>query len=228
MNTTLNNFFDNNYKEIVHIARRITKTSDRHVYQELAHYAMEAFVKHPRAEELIEKKQAKLFFSGIMHRYYYSSTSPWSKQETGYGKKVPLKVNQGYVQGGAGGDLVSYEDISNLWVDGKEHHYNAFSTAKRDFEEYEAQLEHAIDGTLPEDFTNVITWSANLEAVKGIMEDMEADTIEQWFRVKLFQMWLEQPNYSELSRITQIPRTSISQAVNECKEYIKTRIEQWK
>jgi len=73
-----------------------------------------------------------------------------------------------------------------------------------------------------------VEWDLTIESIQGIMEDMEADTIEQWFRVVLFKMWLEQPNYSELSRITKIPRTSISQAVNECKEYIKTKIEQWK
>ena len=64
-----------------------------------------------------------------------------------------------------------------------------------------------------------------IEAIQGIMEDMEADTIEQWFRVTLFKMWLNNSNYSELERITKIPRTSISQAVNECKQYIKKRIE---
>lgn len=65
-----------------------------------------------------------------------------------------------------------------------------------------------------------------IEGIQGIMEDMEADTVDQWFRVKLFQMWLDNSNYSDLSRITGIPRTSISQAVNECKDYIKNRIEQ--
>jgi len=65
-----------------------------------------------------------------------------------------------------------------------------------------------------------------IEGIQGIMEDMEADTVDQWFRVKLFKMWLDNSNYSELSRITGIPRTSISQAVKECKDYIKNRIEQ--
>ena len=68
-------------------------------------------------------------------------------------------------------------------------------------------------------------WDLKIEAIQGIMEDMEADTIEQWFRVVLFKMWLNQPNFSELERITHIPRTSISQAVKECKKYIKQRIE---
>lgn len=65
-----------------------------------------------------------------------------------------------------------------------------------------------------------------IEAIQGIMEDMESDTIEQWFRVVLFKMWLKEPNYSKLERNTGIPRTSISQAVKECKQYIKERIEQ--
>ena len=72
-------------------------------------------------------------------------------------------------------------------------------------------------------------WETDLtiEAIQGVLEDMEADTIEMWFRAKLFRMWLDQPNYSELSRITLIPRTSISQAVQECKEYIKQRIDNY-
>jgi len=65
-----------------------------------------------------------------------------------------------------------------------------------------------------------------IEAIQGILEDMESDTVDQWYRAKLFNMWIENSNYSDLSRITGIPRTSISQAVNECKEYIKNRIEQ--
>jgi DNA-directed RNA polymerase specialized sigma24 family protein len=34
-------------------------------------------------------------------------------------------------------------------------------------------------------------------------------------------MWLETKNYSEIARKTDIPRTSISQAVEECRQYIK-------
>lgn len=63
-----------------------------------------------------------------------------------------------------------------------------------------------------------------IESIQGILEDMQSDTVEQWFRATLFIMWLDEPNYSELSRITKIPRTSISQAVNETIKYIKTRI----
>ena len=186
----MNNYITKEYSKIVHLARKVAKTSDRNVYEELAHHALESFVKHERAEELIEKKQAMLFLSGIMHRNYHSSTSPWHKERSGYRKEVELYPD---VIGTGGIELyVNKSHTENVW-----NHYE-------DEYDYETDL--------------------LIESIQGIMEDMEADTIEQWFRVKLFKMWLDQPNYSELSRITNIPRTSISQAVNECKEYIKKRI----
>ena len=186
----MNNYITKEYSKIVHLARKVAKTSDRNVYEELAHHALESFVKHERAEELIEKKQAMLFLSGIMHRNYHSSTSPWHKERSGYRKEVELYPD---VIGTGGIELyVNKSHTENVW-----NHYE-------DEYDYETDL--------------------LIESIQGIMEDMEADTIEQWFRVKLFTMWLDQPNYSELSRITNIPRTSISQAVNECKEYIKKRI----
>jgi DNA-directed RNA polymerase specialized sigma24 family protein len=64
-----------------------------------------------------------------------------------------------------------------------------------------------------------------VESIQGIIEDMLSDTVEQWFRATLFNMWLQESNYSELARLTGIPRTSISQAVQECKAYIKKRID---
>jgi DNA-directed RNA polymerase specialized sigma24 family protein len=64
-----------------------------------------------------------------------------------------------------------------------------------------------------------------IESIQGILEDMLSDTTEQWYRATLFNMYLQESNYSELARITGIPRTSISQAVQECKAYIKKRID---
>ena len=59
------------------------------------------------------------------------------------------------------------------------------------------------------------------EAIAGILEDMKAESIELWFRSTLFEMYVKEPNYSELARQTNIPRTSISKAVEEAKEYIQ-------
>ena len=60
------------------------------------------------------------------------------------------------------------------------------------------------------------------EAIQGVLEDMKADGIELWFRAVLFEMYVKEPNFSELARQTKIPRTSISKAVEEAKEYIQT------
>lgn len=59
------------------------------------------------------------------------------------------------------------------------------------------------------------------EAILGVLEDMKADTIELWFRATLFEMWIKEPNFSELSRQTKIPRTTIAKAVDEARSYIK-------
>ena len=167
----MNQFLTDNYDKIILMSKRICKSNEA---EEVAHYAIEQFMNHKRGQELIDKGQAMLFLSGIIHRSYHSSTSPYHKLYREGGRVVEL-----------------YDRTAEMRPD----------------ELYDIELDLTI------------------EAVQGIMEDMESDTTEQWFRVKLFKMYLDQPNYSELSRITNIPRTSISQAVQECKDYIKRRID---
>ena len=60
-----------------------------------------------------------------------------------------------------------------------------------------------------------------LEAVQGILEDMEAGSIETWFRATLFKMYMKESNCSELARQTKIPRTTIAKAVEEARDYVK-------
>ena len=81
---------------------------------------------------------------------------------------------------------------------------------------------------LPVDYDNIQSddeydWDQDMatEAIQGILEDMKSDTIELWFRAALFEMYIKEPNFSELARQTKIPRTSISKAVEEAREYIK-------
>ena len=62
------------------------------------------------------------------------------------------------------------------------------------------------------------------EHIQVILEEMVAENTSQWFRSVLFQMWIKNPNYSELSRETGIPRTSISTAVNEAKQFIQIEL----
>ena len=63
-----------------------------------------------------------------------------------------------------------------------------------------------------------------IEAVLGILEEMDLDQDRLWYISRLFKMWINEPNYSELSRKTGIPRTSISKAVQECREYITNEL----
>jgi len=62
------------------------------------------------------------------------------------------------------------------------------------------------------------------EAIQGILEDMEAGTIELWFRATLFKMYMKENNFSELARQTKIPRTSIAKAVEEARTYIQQQL----
>ncbi len=158
------------YNDIIKMSYRICKSKEA---EDVAHYAIEQFMQHKRGQELVDKGQGMLFLSGIIHRSFHSSTSPYHKL---------------YRQGGRVVEL--YDKTAEMRLD----------------EEYDVETDLTI------------------EAIQGILEDMESDTVEQWYRAKLFKMWLDESNYSELSRMTGIPRTSISQAVNECKDYIKTRI----
>lgn len=106
------------------------------------------------------------------------------------------------------------------WHSSTSPYHKLYRQSGRVVELYDKTAEKRLD--VEYDFETDLT----IEAIQGIMEDMESDGVEQWFRVTLFKMWLNESNYSELGRITGIARTTIAQAVKECKEYIKQRIQQ--
>lgn len=98
---------------------------------------------------------------------------------------------------------------------------------------FRAKRKLSLGGHKEYDFTNYdLEWEdydatddKRLEAIEGILEDMIGEGFGHiWYIATLFKMWIETPNYSELSRKTLIPRTSIAFAVEECKEYIKQRL----
>lgn len=64
-----------------------------------------------------------------------------------------------------------------------------------------------------------------VDAIQGILADMQGHSIEMWYRAVLMQMYVNTPNFSELSRRTGIPRTSISQAVDEARQFIKQQLD---
>ncbi len=55
-------------------------------------------------------------------------------------------------------------------------------------------------------------------------EQVVGGDLNIWFKVTLLQMWIHTPNFSELARMTGIPRTSISTAVDEAREYVKQEL----
>lgn len=165
----INQFLEDNYDEIVKMTEKITQDAN---YRDIAHYVIDLFMQHKKAEELIFKNEAMRFISGMIHRNYHSSTSPYHKL---YRQK------------------------------GRVYATTRFQTNKEE-----------------EDYDTVT--DLRLDAIEGILEDMHAESQHHWYIASLFRMWIETPNYSELERQTKIPRTSISQAVSECKLYIQQKL----
>jgi len=141
-------------------------------YEDVAHFAIETFMYHERAQELVDNGRAMNFISGIMWRSFNSSTSAYHSL---------------YRQKNKANDLTE----SHLHIIDTEYNYE----------------------------TDLV-----IEAIQGILEDMEAHQTDLWYKATLFQMWMVNPNYSELSRQTKIPRNSISHAVEEAKQYIKQQL----
>jgi hypothetical protein len=193
-------FFTNHYKDIVKMTEKITQHRD---YEEIAHYVMEQFMIHPRRDELIKKGEAMKFMSGMIWRNFHSSTSPYHKLYRQNSKIFPY-------------DPFLFND-SNLSKDDidTDHDQSKFQNYS-DKKKLRVRLQdEAFEDT---DYD----WEKDLkiDAINGILEDMEGEGLHLWYISTLFKMWVKQPNYSELSRQTRIPRTSISEAIDEAREHI--------
>ena len=166
----MNKFLTDNYEAILLMAQKICKGS--HEWEDVAHFSIESFMQHERAQELIDAGRAMNFLSGIMWRSFNSSTSEYHalyRQKDRVGPLEPKHLQE--------------EDIP-----------------------YDLERDLVIG------------------MIQGIIEDMEADRTDLWYRATLLNMYLIQPNYSELARKTGIPRNSISHAVEEAKEYIREQL----
>lgn len=65
-----------------------------------------------------------------------------------------------------------------------------------------------------------------IEAIYGILEEMAIDRKDLWYNAKLFEMYLATNNFSAMERELGIPRTSISNAVNEARDYIYNELKE--
>ena len=114
--------------------------------------------------------------------------------------------------------------MRNSWIGSK-------SEFSRIHKAHRADVGHRKRAVTDEHFTNLLEEREHteydyeedflIEAIQGILEEMELDYEGRlWYNARLFQMWLETRNFSELSRKTDIPRTSISNAVEEAKAFV--------
>jgi len=62
---------------------------------------------------------------------------------------------------------------------------------------------------------------ALIQKIELLLEQgLESRDPATWYRVKLLKLYIETPNYSKLARQIGIPRTSISQAVQEARQWV--------
>ena len=204
---TVETFLSENYNEIVTMSSKICGGHQDHL--DVAHYCIANFIEHVRAEELVKEGRAMNFLSGMIHRSFRSSTSPYHKL---------------YRQSGR---VYANDELFRLTTDGNEKYgedslnpFKKVTGIKGQRQKMYENLEH-----INTDYDFTIDYVT--EAILGILEEMKLMSDEHkdiWYMAVLFELWLDTPNYSELSRKTNIPRTSISQAVQQCKEYIQEEL----
>lgn len=201
----MNTFLKDRYEDIVKMSEKITQDPE---YREIAHFIIEQFMMHERAQELVDEGNAMRFMSGMIHRNYHSSTSPYHKifRQSGrvYAKDNLFRIQSQFDEDG----MLDNDQLR-------------YSSAKGNKTERQKVWDHL--ETEDYDFIQDL----QLDTIEGILEDMMADEQHVWYMATLFRMWIETPNYSELERRTKIPRTSISQAVNECKQYIQNKMREY-
>jgi DNA-directed RNA polymerase specialized sigma24 family protein len=65
-----------------------------------------------------------------------------------------------------------------------------------------------------------------IQQIEALLEEgLESRDPATWYRVKLLKLYVETPNYSKLARQIGIPRTSISQAVQEARQWVLSRLQ---
>lgn len=176
-----------NYTNIRQWASNITKSDE--LTDDLAHYAIEKLLGHPRFEELSLRDQdepkvghLRAFILAIMRNAWFGHKSEFTRY---------YKIHRADI--GQRKRNLTEEDFNNR-------------LEKQGQDDYNYDRDYIV------------------EAIEGILEEMEINTKDLWFKARLFRMWLETPNFSKLARETGIPRTSISNAVEEAKEYIKQEL----
>ena len=144
-----------------------------------------------------------------------------------YKKLDELIVNESYQEGSIRGWLLA--TMRNSWFGNK-------SEFSRYYKLHRADIGSRKRNMSPEKFSALLEQQKQdqydyykdevIELILEILDEMDKTRERLWYMSRLFRMWLETPNFSKLSRETGIPRTSISKAVEECREYIIQQLKQ--
>jgi hypothetical protein len=69
-------------------------------------------------------------------------------------------------------------------------------------------------------FDNKIEKENILDIIDEILNEIEKQDIAGWYMVNLFKLWADKRNYYAVARETNIPRSSITNAVIKCRELL--------
>lgn len=175
------------------MAKKICKSNPQ--WEEVGHYCIAQFAEHERATELVEANMAMKFISGMIWRSYWSETSRYHYKHRENNRMV----------------LNGWDKPENAYID---------NIQDTEYDQHTDDVIQAILGIL-EDMKHTAGEGGNRD--KRLWE--MAVQLELYFGIpedrKNWDPDTPATNYSQLSRRTKVPRTTIMKDVAEGLEYIK-------
>ena len=78
---TTEQWVNENYENIKKWLKNVTRGKLPHIFDDFVHEIMIIFLEHPKAQELVDRDEARWFIVRIGLNQWRSTTSPWSKKE---------------------------------------------------------------------------------------------------------------------------------------------------
>ena len=78
---TKDQWVSENYENIKSWLRNTTRGKMKHLYEDFVHEIILIFLEHDRAQEIVDKGEARWFITRIALNQWRSTTSPWAKRE---------------------------------------------------------------------------------------------------------------------------------------------------
>ena len=78
---TKDQWVSENYENIKKWLKNITRGKLPHIFDDFVHEIIIIFLEHPKAQEIVDRGEARWFMARIALNQWRSTTSPWAKQE---------------------------------------------------------------------------------------------------------------------------------------------------